>query len=165
MSDDWETPKWLLDLVFNGREFFDPCPLFGKQVSDGLRAEWPTDRPVFINPPYSRPAPWVNRAVAHPGEVHLLLPMDPAAEWWELNAPEFKVVILPFRLRFRGHFAKGQRTLPGDRALTWGQATFRGTSFACPWWRKEPRARSAPKLPQDVPLPWLERPLEEGVEP
>ena len=163
MTDDWETPKWLLEIVFNGREFYDPCPLFGKHGEDGLKSEWPTDKPVFINPPYSRPAPWVNRAVAHLGEVHLLLPMDPTAEWWELNAPEFKVTLLPFRLRFRGHFRKGQRTLSGDRAMTLGQATFRGTSFACAWWRKEPGARPAAKTPQSAPVPRPERTLEEVV--
>ena len=152
MSDDWETPKWLLDLVFAGREFYDPCPLFGKETgTDGLKAEWPVDRPVFINPPYSRPSPWVNRAVAHHGEVHLLLSLDPTTEWWELNAPEFRVTVLPFRLRFRGRFKKGQRTLKGTEALTDGQATFSGTSFACAWWRKPLYSTSMTFTPAILP--------------
>lgn len=133
MSDDWETPPWLLQLVFDGREYFDPCPLFGK---GGLDIEWPTDKPVFVNPPYSKPKPWVDRAVSHKGEVHLLLPLDPTTEWWELNAPEFRIVVLPFRLRFRGRMRPGQKNLLGKQAMADGQATFRGTSFACAWWRK-----------------------------
>lgn len=159
--DDWETPKWLLDLVFDGREFYDPCPLFGRYGSDGLKADWPTDRPVFINPPYSKPAPWVNRAVSHPGEIHLLLPLDPTAEWWELNAPEFKVVVLPFRLRFRGRFRPGQRTLSGCQAMSEGQATFRGTSFACAWWRREPGRPAKPA--RRIEVARVPRPLEEAI--
>ena len=79
MSDDWDTPKWLLELIFDGQEYYDPCPRKG---TGGLDAIWPERKPVFINPPFSDPLPWVRKAAAHDGEVVMLLPLDPTTKWW-----------------------------------------------------------------------------------
>ena len=37
MSDDWSTPRWILDLLFDGRPYFDPCPanLIGLRAIEG----------------------------------------------------------------------------------------------------------------------------------
>ncbi len=130
--DDWETPKWLLDIAFpNG--FFDPCPLRG---TGGLEREWPTDRPVFINPPYSNPRPWVARAYLHGGPVALLLPISPESEWWEFYHDKFKVTPISVRLRFRGYWDKSQRALSGDGAMKERKAPFRGITFCVAWWWK-----------------------------
>jgi hypothetical protein len=56
--DSWATPKWLMD-VFS--DYFDPCPLNPNPEIDGLTIEW-KDK-TFINPPYSKPLPWVEKAI------------------------------------------------------------------------------------------------------
>lgn len=94
--DHWATPKWLLELLFPDNGFFDPCPLTGEQ---GLEMEWPTDRPVFINPPYSDPTPWIKKATVHPGPVVLLLRADPSVSWWAYSEA-YKVTFIGQRLRF-----------------------------------------------------------------
>lgn len=94
--DHWATPKWLLELIFPDGVFFDPCPIAG---SGGLEIEWPTDRPVFINPPYSNPVPWIKKAVAHPSQVVLLLRADPSTSWWAYSE-SFRVTFIGQRLRF-----------------------------------------------------------------
>jgi len=57
-SDSWATPPALyavLDKEFHFTD--DPCPLEG---SGGLDREW--GLVVFMNPPYSKPAPWCEKA-------------------------------------------------------------------------------------------------------
>lgn len=69
-SDEWYTPRWLLDWV--PPVGFDPCwapesnvrPAVGWDVRsghNGLLEPWPEDVPgiVFVNPPYSDCASWV----------------------------------------------------------------------------------------------------------
>ena len=100
--DHWSTPHWLLDLIFPDGRFYDPCPLFGSldtHEDGGLDADWPTDRPVFINPPYSDPVPWIRKAVKHPGPVVLLLRADPSTSWWAYSE-SFKITFIGQRLRF-----------------------------------------------------------------
>jgi hypothetical protein len=101
-TDDWRTPPWLLDLLVDGRAFFDPCPANpdGLRGNDGLLSEWPSDRLVFVNPPYSDPGPWVAKAAAHLGPIVLLLPNDPTTEWWQAYATLFRVTPLGQRIRF-----------------------------------------------------------------
>lgn len=60
-SDDWATPKAVYDAL-NAEFHFDddPCPLGGIALQDGLSRSW--GKSVFMNPPYSDPAPWVKKA-------------------------------------------------------------------------------------------------------
>ncbi len=99
-DDDWSTPRWLLELLFPDGDYFDPCPINpgGLRAADGFSA-WPTDRPVFLNPPYSDPAPWLKRAAEHPGPVVCLVRCDPSASWWAYS-DGFKVTLIGQRLRF-----------------------------------------------------------------
>ena len=101
MSDDWATPRWLLDLLFDDKPYYDPCPVNpdGLRASDGLGV-WPTDCPVFLNPPYSDPGPWVAKAAAHPGPVVLLVKCDPSTRWWQDHADRFRITLLGCRLKF-----------------------------------------------------------------
>jgi DNA N-6-adenine-methyltransferase (Dam) len=94
--DHWSTPKWLLELIFPDDRFFDPCPIRGET---GLLEAWPIDIPVFINPPYSNPVPWIQRGVKHQGEVVLLVRADPSTSWWAYSE-SFKVTFIGQRLRF-----------------------------------------------------------------
>ena len=110
MSDNWGTPDWILNLIFDRREFYDPCPLNpdGLRPFDGLTSKWPMSKPVFINPPFSNPGPWVDKAAAHEGEIVLLLPVDPTVGWWIRNSDSFRVTLLGVRIQFKGH-AKSMR--------------------------------------------------------
>ena len=49
-NDDWETPKYILDLIKETYgKFFDPCPLNPK--FNGLDIKW--KKVNFVNPPYN----------------------------------------------------------------------------------------------------------------
>ena len=86
MSDDWATPKEVyaeLDKEFHFDD--DPCPLhFGGSVfGNGLSREW--GKVVFLNPPYSKPAPWVKRAYEESQRgktVVSLLKGDTSTSWF-----------------------------------------------------------------------------------
>lgn len=79
-SDDYYTPKWVFDAL--GLEFdTDPAqPIGGCSwipvkkyytiIDNGLAQEW-VGR-VWLNPPYSSPALWVNRFIQHNNGVMLI---------------------------------------------------------------------------------------------
>jgi len=79
-SDNFRTDKWILQ-IFDG--WFDPCPYDPDVELDGLALEWP-NLPVFINPPYSNPLPWVVKAIHHSNTVALLLKHDSSTRWFKL---------------------------------------------------------------------------------
>jgi DNA N-6-adenine-methyltransferase (Dam) len=120
-GDDWLTPPWLLDLLFPDGRFFDPCPRNpdGLRENDGLGA-WPVDQPVFMNPPYSSPGPWVRKAAGHPGPVVLLVPNDPTTEWWQAYQSKFKITLIGQRLRFiSGKLGHGKVTSARFSSAIW----------------------------------------------
>lgn len=45
--------------MFEG--YFDPCPFNEKPEFDGLSIDWPDK--TYVNPPYSKPLPWVKKAI------------------------------------------------------------------------------------------------------
>lgn len=88
-TDEAYTPAWVFDaagLVF-GMDVCAPadpawrrCPAkrYLTADDDGLAVEW--DGTVWMNPPYSGPAPWVSRFVAH-GDGLALLPALRGTPW------------------------------------------------------------------------------------
>jgi DNA N-6-adenine-methyltransferase (Dam) len=73
-GDDWYTPRWLFDAAGIAFDLdvaapIDPamrtCPArpYLTPVEDGLTAPW--HGVVWCNPPYSGPAPWIQRFAAH----------------------------------------------------------------------------------------------------
>ena len=56
-SDLCNTPMWLMS---NFKNHFDPCP--ENPQFDGLTVKWSS--PAFVNPPYSEPLKWVEKAIA-----------------------------------------------------------------------------------------------------
>ena len=79
-TDDYYTPKWIFDALkieFDldvacppGGPPHTPCKAFYTQAEDGLTSPWYGT--VWMNPPYSKPAPWVDKFVAHADGVALL---------------------------------------------------------------------------------------------
>ena len=79
-SDDYYTPQWLFDLLgltFDldvssppGGPLFTPCHAYYTQADDGLAQPW--NGTVFMNPPYSQPAPWVDKYLEHSNGIALL---------------------------------------------------------------------------------------------
>lgn len=88
-SDDYYTPSWVFERM--GIEFdldvasppggipWIPTRRFFTQEDDGLAQPW--EGRVWMNPPYSKPAPWVDRFIRHGNGVTLLPFMKSA--WFE----------------------------------------------------------------------------------
>ena len=79
-SDDYYTPKWLFDTMAIDFDLDVACPPEGPlftpasnyydQQADGLVQPWYGT--VWMNPPYSKPQPWVQRFIEHANGIALL---------------------------------------------------------------------------------------------
>lgn len=101
-KDNWETPDWLTE---HFRGHFDPCP--SNPSFNGLKVDWKS--PTYINPPYSNPLPWVEKAFieAKKGiKIVMLLRCDPSTVWYR-KLIEGKAIISFFNPRFRFKKAEG----------------------------------------------------------
>lgn len=115
-SDQWSTPWPVVhDLE---REFgsfdLDPCcmeatakaPVFYTPREDGLSREWRGR--VFMNPPYSKPVPWLEKAIAETTEgradlVVALIPVSTDTRWFHrLVKDHAELRFIQGRVRFIG---------------------------------------------------------------
>ena len=72
-SDDYWTPKWVFDALGVKFDLDVACPpegpthtpakAFYTQATDGLTSAWFGN--VWMNPPFSKTTPWVNRFMEH----------------------------------------------------------------------------------------------------
>ncbi len=102
-NDEYATPAWIKDGLFSG--WFDPCPLTKGLVSfDGLTSDW-KDK-TFVNPPYSKPAPWIDKAIAENKKgktIALLVKHDTSTIWWsKLHEAGAEFLAVIGRLHFNG---------------------------------------------------------------
>jgi len=94
-SDDFYTPKWIfdaLDITFDldvcappGGPLHTPCRHFYTMHDDGLAQPW--HGVVWMNPPYSKPQPWIDRWINHANGI-ALVPFAKSAWFtrlWEHN--------------------------------------------------------------------------------
>ena len=98
-NDNWASPDWILE-IYKG--WFDPCPLLYE--NDGLNLPWRDH--TYVNPPYSKPKPWVEKAISemHKGKtIAMLLPVDTSTEWYRMLVEAKAHILFPNeRLKFNG---------------------------------------------------------------
>jgi len=103
-NDVYATPSWIKDGLFKG--WFDPCPLAigGVFKVDGLSQPW-KDK-TFVNPPYSKPLPWIEKAIAENKKgktIALLVKHDSSTEWYrKLHEAGAEFLMVQGRLHFNG---------------------------------------------------------------
>jgi phage N-6-adenine-methyltransferase len=115
-SDHWETPPGMiaaLEAEF-GQFDLDPCcraetakgASFYTPADDGLSKPWFGN--VFLNPPYSKPGPWLEKAIQETsaGRARLvvaLLPVRTDTRWFHcLVKDRSQVRFLPGRIKWIG---------------------------------------------------------------
>lgn len=99
-GDSYPTPSWLMGL-FKG--WFDPCPLNFNPTEDGLNKDW--GGRTYVNPPYSKPLPWVKKAIEESKRgklVVMLLKADTSTEAFRLCHQYGQVLLFARRLKFNG---------------------------------------------------------------
>ena len=99
-GDSYATPTWLMD-VFEG--WFDPCPLNFNPEFDGLSIEW--GNKTYVNPPYSEPLKWVEKAIRESKKgklVVMLLRADTSTKYFARCVEEGEVIFFGRRIKFNG---------------------------------------------------------------
>ena len=100
MTDNYETDEWLMSM-FN--DYYDPCPLNDTPETDGLVTEW--HNKTFVNPPYSKPLKWVEKAIEESKKgklIVMLLRVDTSTKWFmKLEAANAKFLFIHGRLKHR----------------------------------------------------------------
>lgn len=99
-NDNYATDICIMEL-FDG--WFDPCPLNPDYTINGLDIDW-KDK-TYVNPPYSKPLPWVDKAISENKKgklIVMLLRMDTSTEWFKrLQEAGAKFLWINKRLKFR----------------------------------------------------------------
>jgi hypothetical protein len=114
MSDNYKTDEWILKLFEN---YYDPCPYnseYNPELDmDGLIINWGKFaikngyEGVFVNPPYSRPWPWVCKAIAEKKinpeiNIVMLLKNDSSTEYYRLLHEHGSNFLFPYgRLKYQ----------------------------------------------------------------
>lgn len=102
-SDNYQTDEWLMQVF---EDWYDPCPFRSVEKdgwSNGLLEPWP--KKSFVNPPYSDPMPWVEKAICEARRgitVVMLVKFDSSTRWW-FKLAEAGAHFLPIfgRMKFR----------------------------------------------------------------
>jgi len=102
------TPKELLNEIKNKYgELFDPCP--NNFTIDGLSIEWPMNKTVFVNPPYTRGEikKWAEKCyIEHLKGVKIVLLIPSYTDtlyFHDFIYPYAKLQFIKGRLKFLGY--------------------------------------------------------------
>jgi site-specific DNA-methyltransferase (adenine-specific) len=122
-NDEWETPQDFfdkLDAIFHftmdiaASEANAKCPIYFDKEFDSLHAlGWSENQVIWLNPPYSKPYPWVKKAweEAEYNTIVLLLPSTTGVKWfhefvWDDETGRSKdnvlLYFIPGRIKFVG---------------------------------------------------------------
>lgn len=118
-GDEWSTPRWLFDFYDLRHDFTldaaaseenHKVTRFFTREENALLQSWKGER-VWCNPPYSDPAPWVDKAIESIGfadeadtTIVMLLPSDSSTRWFSRGFDAArKVEFLTPRIRFGGY--------------------------------------------------------------
>lgn len=116
-GDSYETPNWIKELFEN---WFDPCEISNGELRefDGL-GEW--KHKTFVNPPYSNPLPWVEKAIKENKKgktIVLLLKLDCSTKYFlKLKSAKAHIILPNERIKFNGKtpaFSSMLAILEGD---------------------------------------------------
>lgn len=99
MNDNYKSDDWILNM-FEG--WFDPCPLNPNPEINGLKIAW-KDK-TFVNPPYSQPLAWVEKAInenkIYNHRIVMLLRVDTSTKWFmKLKEAGARIMFISGRLR------------------------------------------------------------------
>jgi phage N-6-adenine-methyltransferase len=129
-SDEWATPDNLFGVL--NREFrgftLDVCATAGNAkcsrfyspADDGLAQFWPAGGALWMNPPYSAIAAWMQKAfvAARAGAlVCCLVPARTDTRWWWSCAVPAEIRFLPGRLKFGD--GKNSAPFPSAVVVMW----------------------------------------------
>lgn len=107
-TDECYTPPWVFESL--GIEFdldvcapeggppHVPAKRFFSLADDGLTSDWGNGR-VWMNPPYSKPQPWIERFVEHHNGI-CLVPFSKARWFNRLWTSDAAMVIAPSNMKF-----------------------------------------------------------------
>ena len=105
-SDQHFTPKWVfealnlefdLDVASSDLNTFVPAKRKLTETDNGLTSHW--TGLVWMNPPYSKPAPWIDKFIVHNNGI-ALIPITRGKWWdrvWESNG---LIVPTPYNFKF-----------------------------------------------------------------
>jgi hypothetical protein len=135
MSDEWYTPNTIFNLL--GLEFDldvaspidnnSHVPADRKYTihDDGLSQPW-IGR-VWMNPPYSKPSPWVNKWLEHTNGI-ALLPMAKSKWFNDLMQTNAKFVLLPSTFKFESPQGKQLSLMMGSTLWALGDSNIEAIS-------------------------------------
>lgn len=138
-SDQWATPRRVIETLEQPLDGFDVDPASGAEdepiaptrytvEDDGLAQSWHGD--VWLNPPYSDPGPWLEKAreEIEEGDAEIVVALikgDTSTSWYHRHAVEADFTcFVDGRLKFEG--ASSQAAFPShilvyydDDAVEW----------------------------------------------
>lgn len=114
-TDTWETPQDLYDRLNKKYNFqLDPCcnehnrkcPVGFDIAKNGLISEWASYKSIFMNPPYSEVAKWIQKAYAESKKgctVVCLVKSCTDTKWWhEYALKAHEIIFIKGRVKFGG---------------------------------------------------------------
>jgi site-specific DNA-methyltransferase (adenine-specific) len=114
-TDSHGTPDYILERVkkdYGELNDFDPCPLNDNPTFNGLDIEYPRDKIIFINPPYSslkttkKKIGWVEKAhneCMKGSEIVMLIPARTDTQWFhDFILGQYNVEFIRGRIKFKG---------------------------------------------------------------
>lgn len=130
-SDEWYTPKWLIDKL--GPFDLDPCapeyppyqiaPLSYNRHQNGLSREWPCEAVVWLNPPYSRVLlhQFCERMANHNNGIAILVNRQDNLLWQQVIFSTAKsMIFMRHRVKFLRPDGSTGNAFFGSCLVAWG---------------------------------------------